>query len=177
MADIQHLFLDRDGVVIEDRHYLSDPDGVRLLPGVAEALVRMRAAGIRLYLVSNQSGIGRGYFTERDCLACQERLDQLLAVHGVVFEESAYCPHAPEDGCYCRKPLPGMWLRIAQHHGLCPELCAMVGDKGSDIAFGKGAGFAATVLVLTGHGAEQARKLGISELPDRPGLVRTARAR
>ncbi len=168
MPRIEHLFLDRDGVVIEDRHYLADPDGVVLLPGVPQALAEARDVGVRLYLVSNQSGIGRGYFTREACLACQRRLEELLAEHGVRFADADFCPHAPEEGCACRKPGAGMWLGMAERHGLRPETCAMVGDKASDIAFARNCGFAAAVLVLTGKGAEQARQLGLPPLPPLP---------
>ncbi len=166
MPRIEHLFLDRDGVVIEDRHYLADPGGVVLLPGVPQALAGARDAGVRLYLVSNQSGIGRGYFTREACLACQRRLDELLAEQGIHFTDADFCPHAPEEGCACRKPGTGMWLSMAKRHGLRPEICAMVGDKASDIAFARNCGFAAAVLVLSGKGAEQARQLGLPPLPE-----------
>jgi len=93
------VLLDRDGTVIEDRHYLSDPSGVALLPGAAAGLAALAAAGARLFLVTNQSGIGRGYFTEADLHACNARLSDLLRGHGVCLADTAFCPHGPDDGC------------------------------------------------------------------------------
>lgn len=157
MSDItlRSVFLDRDGTLIEDRHYLSDPAGVVLLPGAAAALARLARAGCELFLVSNQSGVGRGYFSEADVRACQERLDDLLADAGVRLTEAVWCPHAPEAGCRCRKPLPGLWERIASRRGLDPQASAMIGDKAADLHFAFNAGFAAAVLVLTGEGENE----------------------
>ena len=158
----QALFLDRDGTVIEDRHYLCDPDGVALLPGVGEALKRMARAGVRLFLVTNQSGIGRGYFSEADFRACQARLDDLLRPYGVSFAEVRFCPHGPGEGCACRKPGTGMWEELRAARNLNPARCHMVGDKPEDLLFAINAGFAASFLVRTGHGAESAVKLGLA---------------
>ncbi len=168
MPRIENVFFDRDGTLILDKHYLAEPDEVELLPGAARALARLAACGIRLFLVSNQSGIGRGYFTEAACQACQARLAALLERHGVRFTDMAYCPHAPGDGCDCRKPEVGLWRRIAGARGLDPAACAMVGDKRADVSFGINARFAATVLVLTGHGRSEAHKLGLPDIP--PGV-------
>lgn len=155
------VLLDRDGTVIEDRHYLSDPDGVALLPGAAQGLAALAAAGARLFLVTNQSGIGRGYFTEADLHACNVRLADLLRGHGVSLADTAFCPHGPDDGCICRKPAPGMWLALRDRHGLSAAATAMVGDKPEDVAFGRGAGLGHVVLVLTGKGQDAARTLGV----------------
>lgn len=155
------VLLDRDGTVIEDRHYLSDPSGVALLPGAAAGLAALAAAGARLFLVTNQSGIGRGYFTEADLRACNARLGELLGEHGVSLADTAFCPHGPDDGCACRKPAPGMWLGLRDRHGLCAADTAMVGDKPEDVAFGRDAGLGHVVLVLTGKGQAAARTLGV----------------
>lgn len=169
------VFLDRDGTVIEDAHYLRDPALVRLLPGAGPALKALADAGMRLFLVTNQSGVGRGMFTEKDVLACHARLKELLAGHGVAFTDWAYCPHAPEAGCDCRKPGPGMWRALRAEHGLYPARCAMVGDKLEDVRFGLDLGFAVTVLVMTGKGENHAARLGLAETelpgPDRPLVV------
>ena len=155
------VLFDRDGTVIFDRHYLSDPAGVELIPGTGEALAKLRSAGVDSYLVSNQSGIGRGYFPESGWYSCQARLDELLAVHGAKLEDSRFCPHDPEDKCECRKPAIGMWQSLRDVHGLEASSCAMVGDKPEDLRFGINAGLAAAVLVLTGKGAKSAEKLGL----------------
>ena len=155
------VLLDRDGTVIEDRNYLSDPSGVTLLPGAAHGLAALVAAGARLFLVTNQSGIGRGYFTEADLHACNARLGELLGEHSVSLADTAFCPHGPDDGCICRKPAPGMWLALRDRHGLCAADTAMVGDKPEDVAFGRDAGLGRVVLVLTGKGQAAAQALGL----------------
>ena len=155
------VLFDRDGTVIFDRHYLSDPDGVELIPGTGEALAHLGVAGIASYLVSNQSGIGRGYFPESGWYACQARLDELLATFGAKLEDSRFCPHDPEEHCNCRKPGTGMWESLREAHGLEASSCAMVGDKPEDLRFGINAGLAAAVLVLTGKGEKSAEKLGL----------------
>lgn len=151
----QAVLLDRDGTLIEDRHYLSDPEGVVLLPGVGEGLARLAAAGCRLFLVSNQSGVGRGYFSEDAVRSCQERLESLLRPYGVLFEDAVWCPHAPAEDCRCRKPLPGLWERLRDRHGLDPRHCLMAGDKMDDLLFAVNAGLATGLLVLTGKGKDR----------------------
>ena len=108
MAFVRAVLLDRDGTLIEDRHYLADPAGVVLLPGVGSALARLARDGRRLFMVSNQSGVGRGYFDEEAVRACQRRLEELLGGCGVRLDDAVWCPHAPEAACSCRKPLPGL---------------------------------------------------------------------
>lgn len=164
MPAIRHALLDRDGTVIRDRHYLRDPKGVELLPGAGEALGRLARAGVDLAVVTNQSGIGRGYFAEADYLACQRRLEELLAAHGVQLAASAFCPHAPEAGCDCRKPATGMWRQLREALDLDPTAAVMIGDKREDVAFARAAGLAASILVRTGHGEEHAAKLGLPPL-------------
>jgi D-glycero-D-manno-heptose 1,7-bisphosphate phosphatase len=163
---IDSVFFDRDGTLIKDKHYLGDPEGVELLSGVGKALAGLAVVGVRLFVVSNQSGIGRGFFSEDACLACQARLAELLSARGAPLTGMAYCPHAPEQGCACRKPALGMWRALQAKHGLCPERCVMVGDKREDAAFGLAAGFVASILVLTGQGREHAAGLGLPVLPD-----------
>lgn len=163
MKDLCNILLDRDGTIIEERHYLSRPEDVELLPAAASSLERLSNAGFRLFLLSNQSGIGRGYFTESDLKAVRARLDHLLAPYGVAFREQLHCPHAPKEGCFCRKPGTGMWDTLREQFGLRAEKSLIVGDKMADVKLGKNAGLAATVLVLTGHGASEAREMGIPE--------------
>ena len=166
------VLFDRDGTVIFDRHYLSDPEGVELIPGTGEALAKLKGEGVSSYLVSNQSGIGRGYFPESGWYSCQARLDELLASFGAKFEDSRFCPHDPEDHCDCRKPATGMWKSLRDAHGLEASSCAMVGDKPEDLRFGINAGLAAAVLVLTGKGMKSAEKLGLdAEAVARAGFL------
>nr|MEE4268488.1 HAD family hydrolase [Candidatus Krumholzibacteria bacterium] len=165
------LFLDRDGVVIDDADYLADPEGVRILPGVPEALARARAAGFLLIGVSNQSGIGRGYFTEDDFHQVMTRLDAALAARGVAFDSFHYCPHAPDQDCLCRKPLRGMLNEARKLFSLDLARSWMVGDKASDIAFGRQGGLGA-VLVRTGHGlAEEIRVIDQFDDDPRVGVA------
>jgi histidinol-phosphate phosphatase family protein len=152
--DVPVLFLDRDGVVIVDRNYLSDPDQVELLPGAAEAMKLAAAAGYLLIGVSNQSGLGRGRFTAEDLARVMARVDDLLAREGPGFDGFYYCPHAPQEACQCRKPASGLLDEIGRACRWDPVRSWMVGDKASDVAFGRNNGLGA-VLVGTGYGAAQ----------------------
>jgi D-glycero-D-manno-heptose 1,7-bisphosphate phosphatase len=158
---LQALFLDRDGTLIHDKHYLADPAGVELLPGVGEALQSCVERGLRLFVVSNQSGVGRGFFTEDAVQRCNARLAELLIPYGVSFTAIYFCPHAPEAACDCRKPDIGMWLRARTEFNLDPATCGMIGDKSEDMAFGAAAGFALRILTLTGKGRKTAEALGV----------------
>jgi len=142
------VFLDRDGTIIADKHYLCDPAGVELLPGAAEGLHRMSALGLPLVVVSNQSGVGRGYYDAQSVERVNTRLAELLLAHGVVLAGSYYCPHAPQQVCDCRKPAPGLALMAA--HDLCLDLGTsyVVGDKPCDVELGLAVG--ATALLVYG---------------------------
>jgi len=166
MTRVANALIDRDGTIIVERHYLHDPEQVELVPGAGEALALLSRAGVSLFVVTNQSGIGRGYYSEADFRAVQERLAELLAPFGVTFQDVAFCPHAPDEACDCRKPEPGMWNDLCAAHGLKPEETVMIGDNASDVAFGRNCGFAQSVLVLTGHGKRFAQDFGLpGELP------------
>ena len=161
MQALESVLLDRDGTLIVEKHYLHDPAQVELVPGAGPALAALVAAGLKLYVVTNQSGIGRGFYAESDFSAVQRRLAELLAPHGVTFQAVAHCPHAPHEACICRKPAPGMWQTLARQEGLDPARTVMVGDNASDVAFGLGCGLAESILVLTGHGARFAAQMGL----------------
>lgn len=160
------LFVDRDGVIIEDADYPDDPAAVRLLPGAAAALVRARAAGYLLIGVSNQSGIGRGYYGEANFAAVQRRVDAELAAAGARLDALYYCPHAPAQGCRCRKPRPGLLEEAANRFHWRPDRSWLVGDKLSDAALARAGGLRA-ILVLTGKG--EARDVDLP--PGEPALV------
>lgn len=146
------LVLDRDGTIIVEKNYLSDPAEVELLPGAAQGLSRIQAMGYGLVIVTNQSGIGRGYFT-RECLQdIHDRLLSLLAEHHVRIDGIYVCPHTPEENCSCRKPKPALLWQAAQELAFSPTACMVVGDKPCDIELGRAVG-AKTVLVRTGYGA------------------------
>ena len=133
---VEALLVDRDGTIVVDVPYNADPDAVRPVPGAAEALDRVRSAGLPVALVTNQSGIARGYFGEDDLARVQARVDELLGPFAAV----EHCPHGEGDGCACRKPRPGMVLAAARRLGVAPEACVMVGDTAADVAAAEAAG-------------------------------------
>ena len=147
------VFVDRDGTLIVNRHYGSDPDAIELLDGVAGGLRALREAGYKLILVSNQSGVARGYFDEAAIGRMHDKLQRMLDADGAALDGLEYCPHHPEGDvapyateCACRKPAPGMLRRAARKHGLNLSASWMVGDIAADVEAGKRAG-ARTVLV------------------------------
>ena len=133
--DRRAVFLDRDGTLIVDRHYLADPAGVELLPGAARAVARLHAAGFFVALVTNQSGIGRGMFTEDQYAAVHARLVELLAAEGARLDAEYHCPLGPDepDPHQCRKPRTGMYRRAAREHGLDLARSFYVGDRLRDV--------------------------------------------
>ena len=143
------IFLDRDGTIIEDRDYLSDPDGVSLLPGAVEGLLRFSALGGLLVVVTNQSGIGRGYFDRRAADAVNDRVQELLASVGIRLAGIYLCPHHPEDGCECRKPGTLMFETASREHGLPLDDSYMIGDRMSDVEAGRRIG--ARTFLITGE--------------------------
>lgn len=149
----RYAVLDRDGTIIAERHYLSDPEQVQLLPGAAEGLRRMADLGLGLIVVTNQSGVARGYFDLRRVDEIHQRMRRLLAVERVRLDAIYVCPHGPAEDCPCRKPRPGMLLEAAQKFGFEPRACFVIGDKPCDIELGQAVG-ATTILVRTGYGAE-----------------------
>jgi histidinol-phosphate phosphatase family protein len=138
------VLLDRDGTLVADVPYNGDPARVRPMPGAAEALGRLRAAGVRTAVISNQSGIGRGLLTQGRVAAVNCRVEELLGPIGPWL----VCPHHPDEGCQCRKPAPGLVLRAAERLGAAPERCAVIGDIGADVEAARAAG-ARGILVPT----------------------------
>ena len=134
------LFLDRDGTIIEDPGYLSDPAQVRLLPGAAETLAALSSEGWMLFVVSNQSGVGRGMIASGQMHAVQQHFLDLLAAHAVRITESYLCIHAPDENCACRKPSPWFLHQAARQHGLDLAASWMIGDREGDILCGRNAG-------------------------------------
>jgi histidinol-phosphate phosphatase family protein len=141
---IEAVLCDRDGTLVVDVPYNGDPALVEPLPGVAAGLDRLRAAGVRLAVVSNQSGGARGLLTAVLVEAVNRRVVDLLGP----FDAVLWCPHGPDDGCACRKPAPGLVLAAADACGVPVERCAVVGDIGADVAAAAAAG-AASILVPT----------------------------
>lgn len=155
------VFLDRDGTLIHDRpgFYLRRPEQVRVYPPVFEALRRLRAAGYRLVVVSNQSGIGRGFLDHATLSRIHSRLKALLKGGGARLDGIYFCPHHPDDGCPCRKPSPLLARRAVRELGLTLRGAAVVGDKKADADLARALGVPA-VLVKTGHGRHQRERWG-----------------
>ena len=183
------VFLDRDGVIIEDVHYLENTEQVRLTPGAGRAVARLNAAGLPVVVVTNQSGVARGYFPAERVGAVHRRLDQLLAEQGARVDRYYFCPHHPDGtvaafrvACDCRKPRPGMVHQAARDLGIDLNSSYLIGDKVSDLEAGAAAG-CRTLLVRTGHGrslrgplpAERLRLLAVTV--DLPEAVATVLAR
>ena len=147
------VFLDRDGTIIEDPGYLSRPEQVRFLPGAIEGLKKMQEAGYLLVIITNQSGIARGYFTEDDLKKVHDYLTEQLNGQGINLTGIYYCPHHPEKGyppyvkkCRCRKPGSALLERAAEELKIDLAASWMIGDKASDVLAGKRAG-CRTVLI------------------------------
>jgi len=146
------VFFDRDGTLMEEAHYCGDPAQVKMYAGVPEALRKLKEAGFRTLIVSNQSGIGRGLITEKQYRAVQAEL--LRQIGDGLIDASYFCPDAPGVPSTRRKPEPGMLLEAAAKFDIDLGASYMIGDKGADIECGRRVG-AATILVRTGYGAEQ----------------------
>jgi D-glycero-D-manno-heptose 1,7-bisphosphate phosphatase len=141
------IFLDRDNTLIQDKGYIHRPEDVVLLPGVAQGLALLKKSGYLLIVVSNQSGIGRGYYTERDFHAVNARLQELLAHHGVKIDDFFFCPHTPEDNCRCRKPQTGMLERAVSRWNVALSQSFVVGDKDTDVLLALNAGCKGAIRV------------------------------
>ena len=185
MPQNKAVFLDRDGTVSVEMGYIHDKDIplYALNPGAAEGMKKLQDAGYKLILVTNQSGVARGYYPESTVHAVHARLEHLLSKQGVRLSGIYYCPHHPQPkgpndtgdsdtpgrtaseprwdlalDCDCRKPRPGMGLRAAKEHDLDLAQCWMIGDKGADLGFAEALGVKA-VLVTTGYGFKTLAKL------------------
>jgi D-glycero-D-manno-heptose 1,7-bisphosphate phosphatase len=151
--------VDRDGTINEERHHLAAPDEVALIPGSADALVRLRDLGFGIVVVTNQAEVGRGNLERTELDRINQRLRALLADDGATVDAIEVCPHRPEDACECRKPKPGMALRAAERFGFDPGSSVVIGDHLADLEMGRAIG-ATTILVRTGHGSEAEPDVG-----------------
>lgn len=145
--------LDRDGTINIEREYLSDPDQVELLPGAAGGLRHLKELGLGLVVITNQSGVGRGFFDSARLAVINERLCALLGAEGIQLDGIYSCPHRPSEGCTCRKPQPELLEKAAREHQFKPNQAFVIGDKVIDIELGRQVG-ATTLLVGTGYGAQ-----------------------
>ena len=145
------VLLDRDGVlVVEKDGYVLHPDEVRLLPGAATAVGRLGAGGHRVFVITNQSPIGRGLIDEAQMHAIHSRLSDLVGVAGGMIESYLVCPHLPADGCACRKPMPGLLYRARDSMGVDLATAVVIGDQLCDVQAARAAQCRA-ILVLSGR--------------------------
>ncbi len=153
MRDHAAVFVDRDGTLNYDREYLASPDDFELLPNVAEAVRQLNLADLKVILVTNQSGIARGYFSLGDLEAIHRTLKDRLAAAGAWLDDVLFCPHHPEEGCRCRKPNPGMIERALANHAIDLSQSYVVGDRHLDVELAYRVK-AKSVLVMTGSNSE-----------------------
>lgn len=164
------VFLDRDGTIIVEKHYLSDPALVELEAGAAQGLKLLCELGLTLVVVSNQSGIGRGKFGIDAAHAVNARVAELLAEHGVSIAGWYMCPHAPGTDCSCRKPLPGMAQQAHEELDVALQGAYVIGDKRIDVELGHAIG-GVGLLVTTGHGREDESWARSQQVPVFDGLL------
>jgi D-glycero-D-manno-heptose 1,7-bisphosphate phosphatase len=167
----QAVFLDRDGTIIEDVHFIKSPSQVKLIPGAAEAIRRINEAGSLVIVVTNQSGIARGLSTVEDYESVRKRYEALLQDSGARVDRSYYCPHHPEVGgpCKCRKPGTELFEQALKELSLEPERVAYIGDRWRDVAAAKklgGRGFLIPSGMTTGDDHRRARKEGVRSVPN-----------
>ena len=143
------VFLDRDGTLMLDVDYCGDPKDVHIFAGASEALGKLRERGYKIFIVTNQSGIARGYFSEEQYRAIEHEVGRQLGED--LIDATYFCPHRPDQACDCRKPAPGLVLRAASEHHLDLRRSFFIGDKDSDMQCGRSAGVK-SILVHTGYG-------------------------
>ena len=127
------VFVDRDGTICYDKHYLAEVNELQIIPTVADGISRLNKAGIKVVIVTNQSGIARGRFDERRLDEIHERLKEILWAEGAKIDDLFFCPHMPDAGCRCRKPAPGMMLDASKKHNIDLRTSFVIGDRMMDI--------------------------------------------
>jgi D-glycero-D-manno-heptose 1,7-bisphosphate phosphatase len=159
------VFIDRDGTINEEKEYLYRSEAFEFIPGAPEAIKVFNEAGFLVVVVTNQSGVARGYYGEDDVRSLHRHIDELLMSYGAKVDAYYFCPHHPLNGvgvyrieCACRKPMPGMLLKAASDLGIDLSRSWMIGDKLVDVEAGISAG-CSSAMVLTGYGPEQQAKL------------------
>jgi D-glycero-D-manno-heptose 1,7-bisphosphate phosphatase len=159
------IILDRDGTLVIDRGYLADPAGLEFEPFAAEGLRWLYSHHYRLVVITNQSGVGRGFFPLQNVLEMNARLHLMAREIGVTLAGIYFCPHVPEAGCACRKPAPGLMTRAASELGFDPARAVVIGDKETDIEFGRNAG-ARTILIRANALEDRAQSAADYTVPD-----------
>ena len=168
------VFLDRDGTINVDANYLRDPDEFQLIPGTGEAIKALNDAGWLVIVITDQSGIGRGWLTEETLNSIHQRMAAHLAAYGAHVDAIYHCPHTPYDQCSCRKPSPEMVFKAAQEHYIDLRASWFVGDRARDVETGRRAG-CRPALVLTGFGQGELVSAGHPDVvaEDLHAVVRT----
>ena len=156
------VFLDRDGTLIKDANYPSDPAEVTPIPGAAEALRQFQAMGLALVVVSNQSGVGRGFVTEAQAAAVDAKFREIFRRAGIAFDGVYYCPHSPEAGCDCRKPRPGLLRRAAEDLDLSLADSFLIGDKVEDGQAAQAVGASGMLVTLDSERARAGLASGLA---------------
>ena len=166
------IFFDRDGTIIAEKNYLKDINGLEFLPGVVPGLRRLKLTGLPIYLFTNQAGVAHGYFDEETVLRINQFLVKELMQTGISLRGVLCCPHHPHAevetyrlDCFCRKPNPGLLYSAAEIDRLNLRESYVIGDKLTDLEAGKTVG-AKTILVLTGYGASETRKISTELKPN-----------
>ncbi|MBI5393798.1 MAG: HAD family hydrolase [Verrucomicrobia bacterium] len=153
------VFIDRDGTLVEEIHYLHRPEDVIIVKGAAAALKKLRRAGFLIFIITNQAGIGRGYYTEADMQRVHRHLLGALGKDGAAVDGVYFCPHHPDDRCNCRKPSPKFLFDAAAQFKIQLADSFMIGDRIGDLEAGRRAG-ARSILVRTGYGEEEFKQAG-----------------
>lgn len=156
MLSQKAIFLDRDGVINVEKDYAYKIDDFEFLPGVFEAVKHFNELGFIVVVVTNQSGIARGYYTDNDFWRLTEYMLKEFEKHEAKIIRVYHCPHGPNDGCNCRKPLPGMFLAAKNELNIDMQNSWMVGDKEGDIEAALAAEVGHTILVRSGHEIDEA---------------------
>jgi D-glycero-D-manno-heptose 1,7-bisphosphate phosphatase len=154
------IFLDRDGTLIEDRDYLKDPAEVVFFPSTIPTLQKLAGAGFQIIIVTNQSGVGRGYFTMKEVQSVHNHITTVLRAHGVNIAAIFVAPEAPDQPSRGRKPSPAFLFDARDKFGIDLSRSYMIGDKLIDLECGWNAGVKASILVRTGYGKTEETKLG-----------------
>jgi D-glycero-D-manno-heptose 1,7-bisphosphate phosphatase len=177
-VSVRHVILDRDGVLnreAEGGGYVREPSEFHWLPGALQGLAMLRRAGLQLTIVTNQSGVGRGLMSLEQLASVHRRMQEEAAAHGAALDAVLFCPHAPEEGCACRKPAPGLIEAAIARSGIPAADSIVVGDDGRDLEAAARAGVAA-VLLRTGKGQRTEARLGDARVPVYDDLLQLARA-
>ena len=167
------IFLDRDGVINVDRGYVSTIEAFEFVPHLFETLRHFRALGYLLIIVTNQSGIGRGYYTLEDFKKLSAWMLERLEEEGIKIDALYHCPHDPDSGCGCRKPAPGMILEAIDTFGIDPQRSWMIGDKQSDIDAAKNAGIERTILIAPDCADKRGARYCVQSIFDTMKIITT----